>query len=59
VFDDVGHRDVALPAGARWYDWWDASGTALEGGTAIASVDTSEHARVPLNVREGRWCRWQ
>ena len=53
VFDDVGHRDVALPGGARWYDWWDASGTALEGGMMLAAVDTSNRARVPLYVREG------
>jgi alpha-glucosidase (family GH31 glycosyl hydrolase) len=53
VIDDVGQRDVALPAGARWYDWWDSSGTALEGGTTLAAVDVTDRARVPLYVREG------
>ena len=42
-----------MPAGARWYDWWDSSGTALEGGTTLAAVDVTDRARVPLYVREG------
>ncbi|MEN9798819.1 MAG: hypothetical protein RL653_2515 [Pseudomonadota bacterium] len=53
VFDDTGSRDVALPAGARWYDWWDEGGTGLDGGTTLAAVDTTDRSRVPLYVREG------
>lgn len=53
LFESGGVRDVALPAGARWYDWWDRGGDALEGGTTIAGYDASERVRLPLFVREG------
>lgn len=53
VLDDSGARDVALPAGARWYDWWDETGTALEGGSTLSAVDTTDRSRIPLYVREG------
>ncbi|MDQ3036034.1 MAG: hypothetical protein M3Y87_26775, partial [Myxococcota bacterium] len=46
-------RDVALPAGARWYDWWDRGGDALEGGTTLAGYEVSERVRIPVFVREG------
>jgi len=47
-----GVRDVALPSGARWYDWWDGS-AVYEGGTTVESYDASEPGRIPLFVREG------
>jgi alpha-glucosidase (family GH31 glycosyl hydrolase) len=46
-------RDVALPAGARWYDWWDPSRDAIDGGVTLAGVDVSERRRIPIFVREG------
>ncbi|HOX44238.1 MAG TPA: glycoside hydrolase family 31 protein [Myxococcota bacterium] len=53
VLDDTGRRDVALPAGARWYDWWAPGAAPLEGGQTLPGVDTSALERIPLYVREG------
>jgi alpha-glucosidase (family GH31 glycosyl hydrolase) len=46
-------RDVALPAGARWYDWWDRGGDALDGGITLPAYDVGERVRIPVFVREG------
>jgi len=46
-------RDVELPSGARWYDWWDAAADAIDGGTTLTGYDVSEPGRIPLFVREG------
>lgn len=51
IVEAGGVRDVALPSGARWFDWW--TGDVHEGGTTIASYDASEPGRIPLFVREG------
>jgi alpha-D-xyloside xylohydrolase len=48
-----GVRDVTLPTGARFYDWWDPSGDAIDGGTTLADYDATERRRIPLFVREG------
>jgi len=48
-----GVRDVALPAGARYYDWWSPSASPLDGGTTLSSYDASDRAHMPLFVREG------
>jgi alpha-D-xyloside xylohydrolase len=53
ILDDRGVRDVALPAGARWYDWWDPVGDARMGGTTIADYDATDRRRMPLFVRAG------
>ena len=53
VLDTTGKRDVALPAGARWYDGWMGDGTAHDGGTTIPAVDVSDIATMPVLVREG------
>src|SRR5690606_34405295 len=47
-------RDVALPAGARWYDWWRPEGDAIEGGTTLTGYDVgTPRLRIPVFVREG------
>ncbi|UJR84937.1 TIM-barrel domain-containing protein [Sandaracinus amylolyticus] len=47
-------RDVALPAGARWYDWWAPGAAAIEGGTTLEGYDVgSSRVRIPVFVREG------
>jgi alpha-glucosidase (family GH31 glycosyl hydrolase) len=48
-----GRRDVPLPAGARWYDWWAPGADALEGGTTLTAYDVTDRLRMPLFVREG------
>lgn len=53
VLDETGVRDVMLPSGARWYDWWDPAGAPLDGGQVLADVATPDIGRVPLYVREG------
>ncbi|MFN7135367.1 MAG: TIM-barrel domain-containing protein, partial [Myxococcales bacterium] len=35
LLDGTGRRDVALPAGARWFDWWAPAAEALEGGQTL------------------------
>lgn len=53
LLDATGTRDVALPAGARWLDWWKLEGDWLDGGQTLASVALADRARIPLYVREG------
>jgi alpha-D-xyloside xylohydrolase len=52
LIDGTGRRDVVLPAGARWFDWWDQE-TPLEGGQTLVSYDATEQLHLPLFVREG------
>ncbi len=47
-----GRRDVALPDGARWYDWWNPAADALSGGQTVAA-DATDPMRIPVYVREG------
>jgi alpha-glucosidase (family GH31 glycosyl hydrolase) len=53
VLADGGTRDVALPAGARWYDWWNDAGAPQDGGTVLKAYDATDWKRIPLFVREG------
>lgn len=53
ILEAGGVRDVALPSGARWYDFWDPSAAAIDGGTTLASYDASAPGRIPIFVREG------
>ena len=50
------HRDsrycVPLPAGARWYDWFDPT-VVHDGGQTLTSYDSTARDRLPLFVREG------
>jgi alpha-glucosidase (family GH31 glycosyl hydrolase) len=48
-----GVRDVTLPTGARFYDWWDPAGEAIDGGTTLTDYDATDRRRIPLFVREG------
>ena len=52
IVDAGGTRDVALPAGSRWYDWWTPGGSALAGGQTLAGVAATRQ-QIPLYVREG------
>jgi alpha-D-xyloside xylohydrolase len=53
ILDAAGKRDIALPAGARWFDWWQPDADALQGGQTLAGYDASDIARIPLFVRAG------
>jgi alpha-glucosidase (family GH31 glycosyl hydrolase) len=53
ILDATGKRDVALPAGARWYDWNDPTAAAKDGGTTVLQYDATDLSKMPLFVREG------
>ncbi|MFO0709743.1 MAG: glycoside hydrolase family 31 protein [Sandaracinus sp.] len=48
-----GVRDVTLPSGARFYDWWAPADDAIEGGTTLTAYDATDRQHLPLFVREG------
>ncbi|MDB4936848.1 MAG: Alpha-xylosidase [Labilithrix sp.] len=51
LLDATGKRQVALPAGARWYDWW--TNTIADGGTTVPADFSADRLKLPLWVREG------
>ena len=54
VLDGTGKRDVELPAGAQWYDWWRPQDPAHSGGTTLKDHDISDQTTtIPLFVRAG------
>ncbi|MBK7584343.1 MAG: hypothetical protein IPI67_29580 [Myxococcales bacterium] len=53
ILDTSGVRDVDLPSGARWLDFWQLDGAWLDGGQTLKAVSQPDRARVPLYVREG------
>jgi alpha-glucosidase (family GH31 glycosyl hydrolase) len=53
LLDATGTRDVALPAGAKWYDWFAPAADAAAGGTTVKGYDATDRAKYPLFVREG------
>lgn len=53
LLDATGKRDVPLPAGVRWYDWWAPAADAIMGGQTLASYDSTDLSRIPLFVRAG------
>lgn len=53
IFEASGVRDVPLPGGASWYDWWAPQDDAHDGGTTLAAYDVGSPSRIPLFVRAG------
>lgn len=53
ILDETGVRDVELPGGARYYDWWTPEADAIEGGTTITDYDARARERIPFFIREG------
>jgi alpha-D-xyloside xylohydrolase len=51
LLDATGKRSVALPGGARWYDWWTT--TVSDGGTTVTADFSADRSKLPLWVREG------
>lgn len=51
ILDDSGRRDVELPGGASWIDWW--SHTVHAGGTTLMAYDSTRLERMPLFVKQG------
>lgn len=52
ILDDTGARDVPLPGGAAWYDWFAPGSPDVPGGTTVR-YDAKDTAKLPLFVREG------
>jgi alpha-glucosidase (family GH31 glycosyl hydrolase) len=54
ILDASGKRDVELPAGAAYYDWWNPGADAIAGGTTVTGIDLSgDQRKIPLYVRAG------
>ncbi len=53
ILDATGVRDVTLPAGDVFYDWWAPAADPVPGGTTIEDYDATERSRIPLFVRAG------
>lgn len=53
LLDATGVRDVPLPAGSRFYDWWAPAADALPGGQTLSGYDSTDLSRVPLFVKSG------
>jgi alpha-D-xyloside xylohydrolase len=53
ILDATGIRDVPLPAGASYYDFFDPAAAPVAGGTTLSAYDASDQAKIPLFVREG------
>ena len=53
ILDGTGRRDVRLPAGAEWYDFWELGGAARAGGTVVSRYDATDRKKIPLFVRSG------
>ena len=52
IIDETGVRDIPLPEGHRFYDWWTPEADAIEGGTVLESYSVP-FDRLPFFVREG------
>jgi alpha-glucosidase (family GH31 glycosyl hydrolase) len=53
LLDDTGQRQVALPAGARYYDFWNAGAAPIAGGTTVSADFSSDPQKIPVYFREG------
>ena len=53
ILNDEWTRDVTLPEGDDWYDWWATDATTIAGGTVIEGWTSTDRLRVPLYVRAG------
>lgn len=51
ILNGTGVRDVPLPAGARWIDWW--TNAVHEGGTTLSNYDSTDLKHLPVFVKEG------
>jgi alpha-glucosidase (family GH31 glycosyl hydrolase) len=53
ILDSTGKRDVTLPAGTRYYDFWTPAGDALEGGTTVMTDHSTDLQKVPVYFQAG------
>lgn len=48
ISDESGKRQVPLPAGRQWLDWWDLGAAPLPGGTTVTADVSDSLLRIPL-----------
>src|SRR5690606_1529343 len=53
ITSETNVRDVALPAGDDWYEWFEPGAGVRTGGTVVSDYDTVETWRLPVFVRAG------
>ena len=53
LLDDSGARQVALPAGSKWYDFWNSGAAPLQGGTTVSASFAGDPQRIPVYFKEG------
>ena len=53
IVDATAQREVSLPEGARWFDWWQPGAAPIAGGTKLEVDLSSDWRAMPLYVREG------
>jgi alpha-D-xyloside xylohydrolase len=53
ILDDTGVRQVALPAGANYYDFWNPGAAPLAGGTTVNADFSKNHLGIPVYFRSG------
>jgi alpha-D-xyloside xylohydrolase len=53
ILSASGRRDIKLPAGDQWYDFWELGGAARAGGTVVSSYDATDRKKLPLFIRRG------
>src|SRR5690606_27693258 len=52
IIDEKDVRDIALPEGHRYYDWWNQAAEPFEGGEVLRNY-WAPFERIPVFVREG------
>ncbi len=53
ILDGTGKRNVVLPAGTQYYDFWMPAGDALDGGTTVMTDHSADLQKVPLYFQAG------
>ena len=53
ILDDTGKRDVSLPAGTRYYDFWAPGTDPIEGGMTTNADYAADLQKIPLYFRAG------
>jgi alpha-D-xyloside xylohydrolase len=53
LVDASSSRDVALPSGAHWVDFWHEDHAPYEGGTTVTGWTSADRIQIPLFVKEG------
>jgi alpha-glucosidase (family GH31 glycosyl hydrolase) len=53
ILDGTGKREVVLPAGAKYYDYWAPAADPIDGGMTVMTDHSADLKRIPLYFRSG------